>query len=170
MSHKGEKHTVWNTTGEEHQRLRQEADAKTDEWIKQSWISRGKTEWLQEKYPEEFGKPGEPFGPPGTINRTEEAIDFHPQQFLMEHIEKYASYAGTYNDRYRHVIPIVEDTPASINHTFLGAPGVKPFLDIDAKTFAQITPKIDLYKVVYPDEESKGIEINIPFNKSHLLL
>jgi hypothetical protein len=96
----------------------------------------------------------------------EELSTFDPQDLLMDKIEEFAGLSVTENKGYQFILPIVGGTPLDINQKFMGVPGIERYMSIDAKTFAQITPKIDLFKVLYPTETSKGVEIPIAFNKT----
>ena len=98
----------------------------------------------------------------------EEIAKFNPQDFLMDRIEHFASWSIQNNPIFRYIMPIVGGMPAEINQHFIGTPGIDRFMNIDAKAFAQITPKIDLFKVFYPDPEkgNKGVDVPIPFNKT----
>ena len=107
----------------------------------------------------------------------EELAKFNPQEFLMERIEHFSGKALNDKHKFRYVMPVTQGLPSKINQYFIGTPGVEPFINIDAKTFAQITPKVDLFKVVYPQEladfvgppqssHKTKVEVPIPFNKT----
>jgi len=96
----------------------------------------------------------------------EELSTFDPQDLLMDKIQHFAGLSVFENKGYQFVLPIVGGTPLDINQKFMGVPGIEQYMGIDAKTFAQITPKIDLFKVLYPTESSKGVEVPIAFNKT----
>ena len=94
----------------------------------------------------------------------EKAIDFNPQEYLMENLEHYAiqpTLSG--EDRYRYIFPLVGGTPLEITNHFLSPPDMAPLINIDAKSYARLHPKIDLTKVIYPVQGGESIEIPIPF-------
>ena len=61
----------------------------------------------------------------------EKAIDFNPQEYLMENLEHYAiqpTLSG--EDRYRYIFPLVGGTPLEITNHFLSPPDMAPLINI----------------------------------------